>query len=65
MRRPRAVLPLQMLAYAVAVVRGHDVDQPRHLATSLVEESSLRTAKPPKPRSSRLSAGMNRQRALA
>ncbi|MGA2196125.1 MAG: glutamine--fructose-6-phosphate transaminase (isomerizing), partial [Bryobacteraceae bacterium] len=32
------VLPLQMLAYAVAVVRGHDVDQPRNLAKSVTVE---------------------------
>ena len=32
------VLPLQMLAYAVAVVRGHDVDQPRNLAKSATVE---------------------------
>ncbi|MGB8298452.1 MAG: glutamine--fructose-6-phosphate transaminase (isomerizing) [Polyangia bacterium] len=32
------VLPLQLLAYAVAVVRGHDVDQPRNLAKSVTVE---------------------------
>ena len=32
------VLPLQMLAYAVAVVCGHDVDQPRNLAKSVTVE---------------------------
>jgi glucosamine--fructose-6-phosphate aminotransferase (isomerizing) len=33
-----AVLPLQLLAYEVAVVRGTDVDQPRNLATSVTVE---------------------------
>ncbi len=33
-----AVLPLQMLAYYVAVRRGADVDQPRHLAKSVTVE---------------------------
>ena len=32
------VLPLQMLAYAVAVARGTDVDQPRNLAKSVTVE---------------------------
>jgi glucosamine--fructose-6-phosphate aminotransferase (isomerizing) len=32
------VLPLQMLAYAVAVARGNDVDQPRNLAKSVTVE---------------------------
>ncbi len=32
------VLPLQMLAYAVALVRGNDVDQPRNLAKSVTVE---------------------------
>jgi glucosamine--fructose-6-phosphate aminotransferase (isomerizing) len=33
-----AVLPLQLLAYNVAVERGHDVDQPRNLAKSVTVE---------------------------
>jgi glucosamine--fructose-6-phosphate aminotransferase (isomerizing) len=33
-----AVLPLQMLAYAIAVRRGLDVDQPRNLAKSVTVE---------------------------
>jgi glucosamine--fructose-6-phosphate aminotransferase (isomerizing) len=33
-----AVLPLQMLAYYVAVRRGADVDQPRNLAKSVTVE---------------------------
>jgi glucosamine--fructose-6-phosphate aminotransferase (isomerizing) len=32
------VLPLQLLAYAVALVRGNDVDQPRNLAKSVTVE---------------------------
>ncbi len=33
-----AVIPLQMLAYAIAVRRGADVDQPRNLAKSVTVE---------------------------
>jgi glucosamine--fructose-6-phosphate aminotransferase (isomerizing) len=33
-----AVLPLQLLAYEVAVARGADVDQPRNLAKSVTVE---------------------------
>jgi glucosamine--fructose-6-phosphate aminotransferase (isomerizing) len=33
-----AVLPLQLLAYQVAVARGCDVDQPRNLAKSVTVE---------------------------
>ncbi len=33
-----AALPLQLLAYNVAVERGHDVDQPRNLAKSVTVE---------------------------
>ncbi|MBN2064708.1 MAG: glutamine--fructose-6-phosphate transaminase (isomerizing) [Sedimentisphaerales bacterium] len=32
------VLPLQMLAYHAAVIRGHDVDKPRNLAKSVTVE---------------------------
>jgi glucosamine--fructose-6-phosphate aminotransferase (isomerizing) len=32
------VLPLQLLAYEVAVARGTDVDQPRNLAKSVTVE---------------------------
>jgi glucosamine--fructose-6-phosphate aminotransferase (isomerizing) len=32
------VLPLQMLAYHVALARGHDVDKPRNLAKSVTVE---------------------------
>jgi glucosamine--fructose-6-phosphate aminotransferase (isomerizing) len=32
------VLPLQMLAYHIAVRRGCDVDQPRNLAKSVTVE---------------------------
>jgi len=32
------VLPLQQLAYAMAVARGTDVDQPRNLAKSVTVE---------------------------
>ena len=34
----RLVVPLQLLAYAVAVRRGCDVDQPRNLAKSVTVE---------------------------
>jgi glucosamine--fructose-6-phosphate aminotransferase (isomerizing) len=33
-----SVLPLQLLAYHVAVQRGCDVDQPRNLAKSVTVE---------------------------
>ena len=33
-----AVIPLQLLAYNVAVELGHDVDQPRNLAKSVTVE---------------------------
>ena len=33
-----AILPLQLLAYEVAVARGTDVDQPRNLAKSVTVE---------------------------
>ena len=33
-----AVLPLQLLAYHIAVERGCDVDQPRNLAKSVTVE---------------------------
>jgi glucosamine--fructose-6-phosphate aminotransferase (isomerizing) len=33
-----AVIPLQLLAYATAVRRGADVDQPRNLAKSVTVE---------------------------
>ena len=33
-----AVVPLQMLAYHAAVMRGHDVDKPRNLAKSVTVE---------------------------
>jgi glucosamine--fructose-6-phosphate aminotransferase (isomerizing) len=33
-----AVIPLQLLAYEVAVYRGADVDQPRNLAKSVTVE---------------------------
>jgi glutamine---fructose-6-phosphate transaminase (isomerizing) len=33
-----SVLPLQLLAYYAAVKRGHNVDQPRHLAKSVTVE---------------------------
>jgi glucosamine--fructose-6-phosphate aminotransferase (isomerizing) len=33
-----SVLPLQMLAYAMAVAKGNDVDQPRNLAKSVTVE---------------------------
>ena len=32
------VLPLQMLAYAIALAKGNDVDQPRNLAKSVTVE---------------------------
>jgi glucosamine--fructose-6-phosphate aminotransferase (isomerizing) len=32
------VLPLQLLAYDIAVIRGYDVDQPRHLAKTVTVE---------------------------
>jgi glucosamine--fructose-6-phosphate aminotransferase (isomerizing) len=32
------VLPLQMLAYHIATIRGLDVDQPRNLAKSVTVE---------------------------
>ena len=33
-----AVVPLQLLAYHIAVLRGCDVDQPRNLAKSVTVE---------------------------
>jgi glucosamine--fructose-6-phosphate aminotransferase (isomerizing) len=33
-----AIIPLQLLAYHVAVARGHDIDQPRNLAKSVTVE---------------------------
>jgi glucosamine--fructose-6-phosphate aminotransferase (isomerizing) len=33
-----AVVPLQLLAYSIAVHRGADVDQPRNLAKSVTVE---------------------------
>jgi glucosamine--fructose-6-phosphate aminotransferase (isomerizing) len=33
-----AIVPLQLLAYYVAVARGHDIDQPRNLAKSVTVE---------------------------
>jgi glutamine---fructose-6-phosphate transaminase (isomerizing) len=33
-----SVVPLQLLAYHMAVLRGHDVDQPRNLAKSVTVE---------------------------
>ena len=33
-----AVVPLQLLAYHVARLRGHDIDQPRNLAKSVTVE---------------------------
>jgi len=33
-----AVVPLQMMAYHAAVLRGHDVDKPRNLAKSVTVE---------------------------
>jgi glucosamine--fructose-6-phosphate aminotransferase (isomerizing) len=31
-------IPLQLLAYHLATLRGHDVDQPRNLAKSVTVE---------------------------
>ncbi len=33
-----SIVPLQLLAYHVAVARGNDVDQPRNLAKSVTVE---------------------------
>jgi glucosamine--fructose-6-phosphate aminotransferase (isomerizing) len=33
-----AIVPLQLLAYHVARLRGHDIDQPRNLAKSVTVE---------------------------
>jgi glucosamine--fructose-6-phosphate aminotransferase (isomerizing) len=33
-----AIIPLQLLAYHIAVLRGADVDQPRNLAKSVTVE---------------------------
>jgi glucosamine--fructose-6-phosphate aminotransferase (isomerizing) len=33
-----SVIPLQLLAYHIAVLRGSDVDQPRNLAKSVTVE---------------------------
>ena len=33
-----AVVPLQLIAYHAAVLRGHDVDKPRNLAKSVTVE---------------------------
>jgi D-tyrosyl-tRNA(Tyr) deacylase len=38
-----AAVPLQLLAYYIAVKRGADVDQPRNLAKSVTVECGLRT----------------------
>ena len=35
---PADVIPLQLLAYHIAVMRGCDVDQPRNLAKSVTVE---------------------------
>jgi glutamine---fructose-6-phosphate transaminase (isomerizing) len=32
------VIPLQLLAYAIAIAKGNDVDQPRNLAKSVTVE---------------------------
>jgi len=32
------IIPLQLLAYHIAILRGHNVDQPRHLAKSVTTE---------------------------
>jgi glucosamine--fructose-6-phosphate aminotransferase (isomerizing) len=32
------IIPLQLLAYHIAVIRGCDVDQPRNLAKSVTVE---------------------------
>jgi glucosamine--fructose-6-phosphate aminotransferase (isomerizing) len=32
------VVPLQLMAYYAAVLRGHDVDKPRNLAKSVTVE---------------------------
>jgi len=32
------VIPLQLLSYHAAVLRGHDVDKPRNLAKSVTVE---------------------------
>jgi glucosamine--fructose-6-phosphate aminotransferase (isomerizing) len=32
------VVPLQLMAYHAAVIRGHDVDKPRNLAKSVTVE---------------------------
>ena len=32
------VIPLQLMAYHAAVIRGHDVDKPRNLAKSVTVE---------------------------
>ena len=32
------IVPLQLLAYHAAVLRGHDVDKPRNLAKSVTVE---------------------------
>ena len=37
-KRITAVIPLQMLAYHIAIRRGADVDQPRNLAKSVTVE---------------------------
>jgi glucosamine--fructose-6-phosphate aminotransferase (isomerizing) len=33
-----SIIPLQLLAYHIAVLRGTDVDQPRNLAKSVTVE---------------------------
>lgn len=33
-----SVIPLQLLAYHIAVIRGEDVDQPRNLAKAVTVE---------------------------
>jgi len=33
-----AIIPLQLLAYHIAVLLGHNVDQPRNLAKSVTVE---------------------------
>ena len=38
LQAPLAVLPLQLLAYRIARLRGLDVDQPRNLAKTVTVE---------------------------
>ena len=52
-----SAVPLQLLAYHIALLRGCNVDKPRNLAKSVtVEESRARQLNSLRPRPSRMAA---------